>query len=73
MVKDSGIWNQCIHTTLLQDTLILEMGEPGELIDLPVAMKAVSDRPGTHDQDFLASCIIFSYLLAGQRLTAWLF
>lgn len=38
------------------------MGEPENLIDLPMAMKAVSDRPGIHDQDFLASHIMFERL-----------
>lgn len=38
------------------------MGVQEKLIDLPVAMKAVSDGPGIHDQDFLASCIMFKQL-----------
>lgn len=38
------------------------MGEPENLIDLPMAMKAASDRPGIPDQDFPASCITFEQL-----------
>lgn len=67
MVGNRIIWNKCVLTTLLWDMKFLQIWDPEKLIDW-WWKQSVTDLVFV-----VSSCIMFSYLLTGQRLTACLF